>query len=64
MNNILSFILWVVCVGSVAIIGTLMIFEVFEHIQMSFWWMVKNLWWYWVPIIMLFCFACYITWAI
>lgn len=64
MWDIINLILWVVCAASVAIIGTLMIFEVFENIGMPFWWMVKNLWWYWAPALVLFCFACYITWAI
>lgn len=64
MWDIINLILWVVCAAGVAIIGVLMIFAVFENIEKSFVWMVTNLWWYWVPIVMLFCFACYITWAI
>ena len=64
MWDIINLILWVVCAAGVAIIGVLMIFAVFENIEKSFGWMVTNLWWYWVPIVMLFCFACYITWSI
>lgn len=64
MNSILSYILWIVCVVSVAVIGVLMIFEVFENIKMPFSWMVVNLWYYWAPALVLFCFACYITWLL
>lgn len=64
MWDIINLILWVVCAAGVAIIGVLMIFAVFENIEKPFGWMVTNLWWYWVPIVMLFCFACYITWSI